>query len=230
MTIAFTRTREQIAHLVLGKIQNVRSTEALSVDMELVYEAIDLRVKEIHALGIFWRKVERVPLPFALTASTVSASASGDILFPISMTVSNGSLDEPVMIVGAREYAAITNKTEGGRPLKAVWKGGAEFLFWPVPSAAATAKLVYEKIADDTAAASAPDVEVSMMRSLSEIVKADVAEHFGVDDARILRWEKKVPSELLNIRRLSVERKSLTTIAVDDHGERMERRPTDYGR
>ncbi len=230
MTTAFTRTREQVAHLVLSKIQNVRSTEALSADMTLVYEALDLRLKEIHALGIFWHKVDETALPFSVTANTSSASATADILFPISMTVSNGSVDEPVDIIGVREYAAIPDKTQGGRPYKALWKGGTEFLFWPVPQAAATAKLVYEKIADDTAASTAPDVEVSMLRSLSEIVKADVGEHFGVDEARIMRWEKKVPFELLNIRRLAVERKDLSVVAVDNFEDRNIRRQTDYDR
>ena len=229
MTTAFTRTRQEIAYNVLGKIQNVRSTEAASADMEIVYEAIDLRLKEMHALGIFWRKVDKVPFEFSLSASTLSASATADILFPIKLMVEDGSRDEPVSIIGAREYAAIYDKAQTGLPTKALWKGTAEFIFHPVPTSATVAKLVYEKIADDTANSTAPDVEVSMLRSLADIVKYDVAEHFGVDEVRMQRWMREATLAERRIRFLSAERKDFSPVAVEDFDSRPEHRETDYG-
>src|SRR6185436_5050612 len=97
-----------MADLVLGKLgAKANGVSADSADMEIIYEALDLRLKEIHKFGIFWRKVDETPLSFSLTANTNSASATVDILFPIKMTVTDGSLDMPVDIIGAREYAAI---------------------------------------------------------------------------------------------------------------------------
>jgi hypothetical protein len=180
MTITFTRTRNQMADLVLGKLgAKANGISADSADMEIIYEALDLRLKEIHKLGIFWRKVDETPLSFSLTANTNSASATNDILFPIKLTVTDGSLDKPVDIIGAVEYAAIENKAEQGVPYKALWKGSAEFIFWPVQTAAATAKLVYEKIIDDTANATAPDVDASMLRALKDLVAYDCGDHWG---------------------------------------------------
>lgn len=220
-----------MADLVLGKLGvKANGVSADSADMEIVYEAIDLRLKEIHKLGIFWRKVDETPLSFSLTASTSSASATGDILFPIKMTVVDGSLDEPVSIIGTLEYAAIENKGDLGVPTKALWKGGAEFLFHPVPRSSTTAKLVYEKVADDTANATAPDVEVSMLRCLKEIVAYDCGDHWGKSEATMMRWERAATQAEKDIRKLAVERKSFQPVAVDDWSSMPSRRPTDYGR
>lgn len=230
MTISFTRTRQQLADLALGKLGvKANGQSADSADMEIIYEAIDLRLKEIHKLGIFWRKVDEVPLSFSLTANTSSASATADILFPIKLTVTDGSLDEPVDIIGRLEYAAIENKAEPGVPTKALWKGGAEFLFHPVPSSSTTAKLMYEKVADDTSSGAAPDVEVSMMRCLKEIVAYDCGDHWGKPEPTMLRWERAATRAELDIRKLDVERKSLSRVAVDEWCDPPDRRETDYG-
>lgn len=229
MSYTFNRTRTQLATLVLGKLGVVAAGgTASSADTDTVYEAIDLRLKEIHRLGVFWRKVDPVPLEFSVTASQNSASATGDILFPISMTISDGSLDKTVDIIGRREYAAISGKSDTGRPTKALWKGSAEFLFHPVSTVAATAKLVYERYIDDTSAGATMDIDVAMLRHLANIVAYDVADFYGIDESRMARWGKEAEKAELNIRKLSVERKAYSTVSVDDWGPG-ERTETDYG-
>ena len=230
MSTTFTRTRNQMADLVLGKLGvKASGVSAESADMEIIYEAIDLRLKEIHKLGVFWRKVDETALSFSLTANQNSASATADILFPIKMTVTDGSLDQQVDIIGITEYAAIENKAETGTPTKALWKGSAEFLFHPVQTAAATAKLVYEKLADDTSNAAAPDVEVSMLRSLANIVAYDVGDHFAQPEPKMARFEREKNQAERDIRKLSVERKAYLRVAVDDFDDRPTRTETDYG-
>src|SRR3972149_4710313 len=106
MTTSFTRTRTQIAQRVLGKVIKIGATTATTADSDTVYEALDLRLKEMHKLGIFWRKVTSVPVTFSLGAGIATASAgAGDILFPMKVTFSNGDNDDPVYIIGMREYA-----------------------------------------------------------------------------------------------------------------------------
>src|SRR3990167_1290389 len=108
MTTTFTRTRTQIAQRVGGKVIKVGAVTLASADFDTIYEALDLRLKEIHKLGIFWRKVTSVPVTFSLSASIATASAgAGDILFPLSMSFVNGSLDDPIEIIDIPEYAAI---------------------------------------------------------------------------------------------------------------------------
>src|SRR5690348_3380748 len=157
MSVTFTRTREQLRSMVLRKLGVVgAATSIVSADADIVYEAIDLRLMEMHRKGILWRKVDKVPSSFAITAGIVSAHAStNDILFPIHMTVTDGSLDEPLTIIGPIEYSKIENKDTAGLPEKVLWKGSTEFMLYPVPIAASTVKIVYEKIADDTTAGAA---------------------------------------------------------------------------
>lgn len=232
-TYTFNRTRTQLANLVLGKLGVLAAGgTALSADTDTLYEAIDLRLKEIHRLGVFWRKVPPVPLSFSLVGGINSASATGDILFPISMTVSDGSKDEPVDIIGVKEYAAIENKTDSGFPTKALWKGSAEFLFHPVlgASASATAKIIYERYIEDTSAGGTMDVDVAMLRHLANIVCYDVGDTYGIDEAKMMRWAKEAKRAELDIRKLSVERKAYEPVAVDEWGARVDRAFTDYGR
>jgi hypothetical protein len=222
MSISFSRTREQLRSMVLRKLGVAgASTSVVSTDAEVVYEAIDLRLKEMHRLGIFWRKVDKVPATFSLAAGVATAhAATNDILFPILMTVTDGSLDEPLQVIGVTEYARIENKGERGIPTKALWKGSTEFAFHPVPYQSTTAKIVYEKIADDTSAGSAPDVEVSMLRSLKDVIAYDIGDDFGLDEARMLRFQREAMQAEKNIRKLVVERKSTEyrPVSVDDWG------------
>ena len=230
MSVTFTRTREQLRSMVLRKLGILgAATSVVSADADIVYEAIDLRLKELHKKGILWRKVDKVPASFAITAGIVSAHAStNDILFPIHMTVSDGSLDEPLTIIGPVEYSRIENKNDAGLPEKVLWKGSTEFMLYPVPLAASTVKIVYEKIADDTTAGAAADVDVSMMRHLKDIIAYDIADDFGVDEGKIQRLGKEAMMAENNIRKLSVERKAFAPVQVDGWPDYQEQQETDY--
>ena len=232
MSVSFTRTREQLRDLVLSKLGvKAAGVSAASADQDLVVDAMDMRLKEIQRLGIFWRKVDKVPVTFSLSAATQSAHAlSADIAFPIKLTVADGSLDEPVSIIGIREWAAISDKNQAGFPTKALWKGSTEFMFHPISATARTAKLVYERIADDTTAGSAPDIEVSMLRSLRDMITYDCADYFGLEEQKIGRFAKEAQQGEFNIRKLSAQRVASTRVAVDDWDEQSsDRRDSDYG-
>jgi len=232
MTTSFTRTRLQVAQRVLGKVIKIGAATVASADYDTVYEAIDLRLKEMHKLGIFWRKVTSVPVTFSLTSSIATASAgAGDILFPMKVTFTNGSEDDPVYIIGNSEYAAIPDKTRSGNPEAVLWKGGSEFIFYPVPNADGTAKLLYEKIADDTTAGSAMDVDVSMIRPMVDLLKYDVADDFGIDEQTQVRWRGEAAQAERDIRKLGAPHVDYLPVAVDDFDNRQpgSRRDSDYG-
>ena len=232
MTTSFNMTRTEIAQRVLGKVIRIGATTADAPDANTVYQAIDLRLKEMHRLGIFWRKVTSVPVAFSLGAGIATASAgAGDILFPIKMTFTNGVNDDPVDIIGMREYAQIEDKSRGGTPTKALWKGGSEFIFHPVPSADGTAKLLYEKIADDTSAGAAIDIDVAMIRPMMDLVKYDVADDWGIDEQKQLRWKAEAMQAERDIRKLSVQHVDYSPVAVDNFDDRQpnQHRATDYG-
>ena len=233
MSTSFSRTRLEIARRVIGKVTKAAPAQAsvASADLDTVYEALDLRLKELHKGGIFWRKVTSVPVTFSLSSSVATASAgAGDILFPMKVTFTNGDNDDPVYLIGYREYAEIEDKDRIGNPEKAVWKGGSEFIFYPVPGADGTAKLLYEKIADDTTAGSAIDVDVSMIRPMMDLVKYDVADDYGVPEDTIQRWRSEAAEAWRDIKKLGVQHVDLEAVAVDNFDDRPSGRETDYGR
>ena len=218
MSTSFTMTRTQIAQRVLGKVLKVaRNASLASADTETVYEALDLRLKEMHKMGTFWRKVTSVPVTFSLTGGQVSASAgAGDILFPVSITWHNEGMSLPVYLINKNEYAEIPDRDSEGKPTRALWKGGSEFMFYPVPENDGIAELLYEKIVDDTSAGAAVDIEVSMIRSMIDIIKYDVADDYGVDEQIQQRWRVEARQAEIDIRKLNAPRVDLATVAVDD--------------
>lgn len=220
MPFAFNRTREQLSRLVLRKLGVMGSSQTdVSADMEIVYEAADLRLKEMHANGILWRNVVTRPFSFSVTANTASASATADVLFPIKMMIVDGSLDEPVEIISRREYAAIPDKAETGLPVKVVHDGGAQFVFWPVPTASTNAKMLYEAIADDTSAGSSLDLDVAMLRSLANILAYDCADHFGINEQKMARLQRDAMIGERRIRALNAEHVDITDVVVDGYDD-----------
>lgn len=232
MTTSFNRTRTQIAQRVLSKVIKIGATTAASADYDTVYEALDLRLKEMHKRGTFWRKVTTVPVTFSLTASIATASAgAGDILFPMKVTFTNNSNDDPVYLIGITEYAAIEDKGRIGNPEKVLWKGGSEFIFYPVPDSNGTAKLLYEKIADDTSAGSVIDIDVAMIRPMMDLIKYDVADDFSVPESTVNRWAAEAERAWRDIKALGAQHVDYSTVAVDNFDDRAPgtRRETDYG-
>ena len=233
MSVSFSMTRNQIMQRVASKVLKMGLTQSVaSADSDTIYQAIDLRLKEMHKMGTFWRKVTSVPVTFSLTASVASASAgAGDILFPVRVTFSNGSNDDPVYIINADEYAAIEDKTRIGNPEKVLWKGGSEFLFYPVSGADGTAKLLYEKIADDTSAGAAIDIDVAMIRPMMDIIKYDLIDDYGIPEGTAQRWAVEARMAERDIRKLGAPHVDYAPVAVDNFDNRQphSNRETDYG-
>lgn len=230
MTTAFTRNREQLAETVLRKLGVAQSGVTSDTnDLTITYEAIDMRLKEMHRLGIFWRKVSPSATSITITANTASATHGiSDLLFPVSMTVTVNGNEYPVEIIGQTKYNSIADKTQSGDPIYAVHNATA-FIFWPVPTANRTAKLVYEKIADDTAASTAPDVEVSMMRSLKDLVAYDIMDTFGIGDGKALRFAQEAAIAEKNIRVLNAQRVDALPVVMGDTDGTYAATETDYG-
>lgn len=221
MSTSFTRTRNQIADLVLGKLGvAVAGVTADSAYQVLVYEALDMRLKEMHRLGVYWRKVTQRAVSFPVVANTVSVSASAvaDILYPIALTLNIGSVEDRVDIISYTEYAKIPDKTRQGNPDRAMWTGNVsgEFILYPIPIQNSTMSLVYEKITDDSSASAGADIDVSMIRWMKDILAYDLGDQFEIDEAKMARFEREAAIAERNIRKLGNPKVSLATVAVDD--------------
>lgn len=214
-TYSFTRNREEFANLVLRKLGVIGAGETASADdVSLVHEALDLRLKEFHALNKLWFKVSGALTDVALVAGTSTLSAAADVLYPVSLAIRVSGEDMPVEIIGHEEFQAIPNKEDTGTPEKVLFSGGV-YRFWPVPDANYTGKLTYQQIAADSTAATAPDVQVSMMRSLRNLVAFDLADDFGVSDSTFGRLKAQADIAERTIRALNQQRVDNTTVEAE---------------
>lgn len=214
-TYSYSRTRNQIIAKVLrkhGVIEAGGTPE--TADSDIVSEALDLRLKEMHKLGVLWYQVSGAQTDVALTGGTVTASTPTDFLFAVSMSVRIDGEDVPLDIIGHREYQAIPNKTDTGEPEK-VFISGQTCRFWPVPDAAYTAKLTYQAIAADSLDATAPDVEISMVRSLCNILAYDVADEYGVPEGKLQRMAQEAVIAERTIKNLSTERVDVAPVTAE---------------
>lgn len=203
---AYTRTREQLRDLVLRKVRVLGVDRTASSEEEaIVDEAIDLRLKELHRLGTLWWKVAAASTSVALTGNVATAVAPADMWAPITVKINLNNEDYPVSIVDTRYYQNIGTKLDTGRPEVVVVSAGL-LRFYPVPDQAYTAKIVYEKIVSDTAPGTPPDVDVSLIRWVKDLVAYDVGDDFRVPEPRMMRFAAESQKAERNIRALIAPR------------------------
>lgn len=215
-TYSFTLNREEFAGKVLQKLGVAAIGEAVGGDdYAVACDALDLRLKELHALGVLWWQVSGAATSVSLTAGVATATiAATDYLFPVTLSLVVGSSEYPMDIIGHREYQAITDKTEGGEPQKAFVSGSTIYL-WPVPQQNYTAKLTYEAIAADSAIGSAPDIRVEAMRALIDIVAGDLVDDYETPEPKASRLLAKQTDGLRIIRALNQQRVDSVTVTPE---------------
>lgn len=216
MSYTFTRTVPQLVGKILRKLGALGIDETVSAeDTVVVREAMDMRLKELHALGTLWFQVAPAATNVTMVAGTATASLSGvtDFLYPVSFKVRIGSEDRDVEVITHQEYQDITDKTESGEPEKVLIANGTAY-FWPVPNSGYTGKLTYAATAEDTAATGAPDLPVSMLNAFVDLVAGDLVEEFNVPEpkaTRILTYAAKAEK---TIRTLNSPRVANTTVEM----------------
>lgn len=215
-TYSFNLNREEFAGKVLQKLGVAAIGEPVSGDdLAVACDALDLRLKELHALGVLWWQVSGAATDISLTAGVATASiAATDYLFPVSLSLVVGSSEYPVEIIGHREYRAIVDKTESGEPVKAFFSGSTIRL-WPVPQQAYTAKLTYEAIAADSEIGVAPDVRIESMRALIDVIAGDLVEDYETPEPKASRLYARQAEGLRIIRALNQQRVDSVTVTPD---------------
>lgn len=215
-TYTFTRTREELRNAILRKLGQLPIGQTPRAEHStIVYEAMDLRLKEMHAKGTLWFNVSGAASDVSLTSGVATVNAAADVLFPVTMSLRISTEDKPLEIIGHRQYQEIPNKTEQDEPEMVFFSGGV-YRFWPVPDANYTAKLTYQQIAADTAASTAPDVQVSMMRAFKCVVAYDLVDDFMLqDEQKILRLKAEAEEGLRTIMALNQENTDNGTTTVE---------------
>lgn len=215
-TYTFTRTREQMRDLIARKLGVKEQGQDLSAeDAEIVYEAINLRLKELHSIGLLWWQISGAQTSVAITSGTATATISAtDYLLPVSLMLTVGTEQQPVEIIGHREYQAIPDKAQTGEPTQALISG-TTIRMHPVPNADGSLKLTYQAIAADAENGAAPDVPVEMMRAFACVVAADLVDDFDVEPNRAARLMVGVEPAMRTIRALNHQSVDSNTVTVD---------------
>lgn len=217
MTTTFTRTREQLRDKVLGSMGVYDpQTGVTAEDSSLFYEALDLQLKSLHALGLLWWKVGSVTTNTTLTSGDSTEAAPSDMLYMVNIFIRSGTTDYPVEIITHREYQAIENKTDTGIPDRIYVDQEAQLLYlYPAPSSNYSMRMTYAKIIDDTAANKSPDVPQWALKPLVDILKFDLADHFEIrPEEKLIRWERRAGRAIKEIRIMNAPKVDHTTIRV----------------
>lgn len=215
-TYTFTLNREEFAGKVLQKLGVVGPSETVvGDDLAVVSDAMDLRLKELHALGVLWWQVSGAATSVSLSAGVVTATISPtDYLFPVSLSLVVGTDEYPIEIIGHREYMAIQGKAESGEPEKA-FISGSTIRLWPVPQSNYTAKLTYKAIAADMETGVAPDIRVESMRAFIDVVAGDLVDDYETPEPKASRLLAKQGEGLRIIRALNQQRVDSVTVTPE---------------
>lgn len=216
MSYTFSRTREQMRDMIARKLGVKEAGQELDAeDASIIFEAMDLRLKELHALGVLWWNVAGASTSIALTSGQVTATISeSDYLLPVSLMLVVGNDEQPIELIGHSQYQAIEDKDSTGEPVKA-FISGSTIRLWPVPQTGYTAKLTYQSIAADTEANTAPDVQVSMQRAFAAVVAGDLVDDFDVEAGKAARLIALQEHAIRTIRALNDQRVDVATVQAE---------------
>jgi hypothetical protein len=211
-TYTYSRTFEQLRDMIGRKLGVKESGQALPTEeAEIIEEGIELRLKELHALGVLWWQVAPVETDITLTAGVESAALPADFLFPVSAVLMQGAQRNSLDIVSKAGFFALPDRTAVGAPERAFFGGGVVRLN-PVPQDAYTLRIAYQAIAADTETGQPADIPVEALRAFSIVVAHDLADDFAVDPQTMQRLQMQAPGALLTIRTLNHQRATTSTI------------------
>ena len=212
-TYTYTRTREQLRDMIGRKLGIKEAGQAFPAEeAAIIDEGIDLKLKELHALGVLWWQVSATETNLSLTGGVESVTMGlTDFLFPVSLHLVVGNDRQEITIVDRATFLAIPDRTSAGEPEVAHFDG-LKVYFNPVPAQNYTAKLAYQAIAEDSAFGSAVDVPLEMLRAFSTLVAFDLADDFMVDGATFQRLQLQQPGALSMIRTLNAQKVQNVTV------------------
>lgn len=212
-TYTYTRTREQLRDMIGRKLGVKEAGQAFPAEeAAIIDEGIDLKLKELHSLGVLWWQVSATETNLSLTGGVESVTMGmNDFLFPVSLHLMVGNDRQKVEIVDRATFLAIPDRTSAGEPEVAHFDG-LKVYFNPVPVQNYTAKLAYQAIAANTEAGASADVPIEMLRAFSTLVAFDLADDFMVDGATFQRLQSQVPNALSMIRTLNAQKVQNTTV------------------
>lgn len=195
MSVNFSLTRERICDKALEKCKRLGiGRPATSSDRSLCLEALDTVLKNLLWYGYSWPKTISAFAPLSLTTNLSSLALPNDYYTGGRLNYVDASGNEvPLPLpITAEEWRLIPNKTtQAAYPIK-VYVDNFNVLWpWPRTNQTVVLNLYYQKVINDSAAASATDLDSPWLLGLAYGVAAEVGDEFGVDEKKLVKFEMK---------------------------------------
>ena len=216
MSTSFHRNRGELRDKVFTAMGVIDPDETpTAAEASAFYEALDMRLKSLHSLGLLWFKVGSVTTNTTLTVADGTEAAPSDMLYMIQMFARDSSTDSPVEIITHREYQAIANKTDTGIPTQCYVDQEAQLMYlYPVPDSAYSLRQTYAKIVDDSADNTDVDVPAWALRPLVQMLKYDLADSFMINEEKVRRWAGEERQAMKDFRRMNHQVTDHTPVEV----------------
>lgn len=195
MAVNWTLTRERIADKALekcGRAGIIRASNA--ADRALCLEALEGILKNLLWFGYSWPKTLSDKTTLTLTSNLASIALPTDYYTGGRLNYVDASGNEvPLPLpITAEEWRLIPLKTtQASYPIK-VYIDNFNVL-WPYPrtNQSVVLNLYYQKVVDNTVAASSTNLDSPWLLGLVYGVAAEIGDEFGVKADKIARFEAK---------------------------------------
>lgn len=215
-----TVTLSAMRSLILRKLRYLDPGESpTSTDNAVVDEALNLRLKMLHKLGVIWYNVDGGTTSITLVAGTATKSLTSitDFLTPVSFKLTISGEDRDIHIISHREYQNIPTKADSGEPEKVFVSPAQTAYFWPTPDSNYTVKLTYQALPADVSTVSALDMPVALTRSIVTLTANDLVDDFGCPESLAQRLAKEAEKAERDIRALNTEPVDTTTVEMTSY-------------
>jgi len=193
----WTLTRERICDKALEKCGRAGIGRTVNADdRNLCLEALEGLLKNLMWRGYSWPKRISGSAPLAFTAALASKALPTDFYSDATLTYVNTATtpntEVPFKLYTAEEWAEIPVKTTQAQfPYGGFIDNFNVLNLYPVPNAALTINVYYQKVILDTVAGSAVDLDSPWVLALPYGIAAEIADEFDVDPKRVQRFEAK---------------------------------------
>lgn len=207
MTITWSLTREQIADRALQKCQRLGVGEAANADdRSLCLTALDAVLKNLLWRGYSWPKTASSSTPLSFLAGAQTKQLPADFYTGEALYYVDPSGNEVAPVLGrqtAEQWRSIPLKsTQAQFPDRFYIDNFNVLWLYPIPNAALTLNLYYQKVISDSVGGAVVDLDSPWMLGLAYGVAAEVGHEFGVPPPRIqvfaANWERQLNLGVMN--------------------------------
>jgi hypothetical protein len=179
MTTAWTETASEICTDALEHLGVIGDGETPSSgDMQTALRGLDAVLKELPLVGYSWPKMSG-ELALTWVGIQTIALPADYYGYPVAWKTLNG-FKSPLSQISHAQWVVMPNRTGDGETTHFYIDQAKVLHFWPNPPADPVVTLQYQKIVDDAALVSAPDLPQYWIGALGFGVANEVALKFGV--------------------------------------------------